>query len=120
MIAILSLVSLILFWPSNVSGQQTKAPAIDSLVILSQGVNNQITIDSLRIIKTRIIPDSLLLQGIISQEGQNNNIQINTQKNKPKAQIKKKYQKTNAKNQIKNTVTIKQSGKNNTVKINHH
>ena len=107
----------------------------DTLNVTTAGTNNLVVIDSLQLYQAA--NDTLLinsLQGEITQSGRNNSITIKTKGETPnnKKQITNKHQKTNNKNQTDETcnqkpetcnqkpatIKIKQSGKNNSVKIN--
>jgi hypothetical protein len=77
----------------------------DTLKIVSQGINNSVVIDSVRISTSATDSVCTNVNGNIIQEGKQNLVQINTGKN-PLSQ------------KSKSTVIIKQTGKNNSVKIN--
>lgn len=78
----------------------------DTLKVVSIGINNQITIDSTNF--NRVMQDSIPhgVVGQISQNGEANSIEINTGKQSGPTE------------KSKQNITITQSGKNNSVKIN--
>jgi hypothetical protein len=77
---------------------------LDTVKVISVGVNNRVVIDSLYLGTSLndTLPTSV--EGEISQIGENNRVEINTCDTILK--------------QIKQEVTIKQTGRNNSVKIN--
>ena len=115
----------LLLFPPGKTGQ----PAADTLQIKSVGENNSIIVDSMHWHSQ--VNDSTTarsVKGEINQIGENNSVEINTggEARKNKKQITNKCQNSNNKNQTKRetcnpepaTVKIKQTGKNNTIKIN--
>ena len=106
MIALLFFSSILLLHNPEVPGQSIRVAESDTLSITTNGSSNHIAIDSLIIMEVPLFSDSLSIKGTIVQKGQNNSIIINTSKNKPLTKNEKQ------------TVTIKQSGNNNSVKIN--
>ncbi len=78
----------------------------DTLKVVSSGINNQITIDSTQF--KSFVQDSIktIVVGKIQQSGEANSIEISTGK---QSDLEKKS---------KQNITITQSGKNNSVKIN--
>jgi len=92
----------VLVFSSIVSAQEDS----DTLIIVSNGINNQITIDSTKF--SPVAQDSIQTTAVgkIQQSGEANSIEINTSK---QSDLEKKS---------KQNITITQSGKNNSVKIN--
>lgn len=126
-------------------GRHTGNPVLftepDTVKVTTAGASNLVVIDSLRFYETA--NDTFLinsLQGEIIQTGQNNKVTISTKnqqannKQTPNHKLERsidtatagnqkasKFQKTKNKQEIsksKNQITIKQTGKNNSVKIN--
>ena len=89
----------------------------DTLKIVSSGTNNQVIIDSCQVSPGMLKNDSLSLSGQILQRGQNNNVEISTKREAPNNNKRitnsKKPETRNPKH-----VTITQTGKNNSIKIN--
>jgi hypothetical protein len=96
------LFSMLLFFSLAVYAQESS----DTLTVISKGINNRITIDSAKF--SSVAHDSIqpAMQGKIQQNGEANSIEINTGK------------KSGTKEKTKQNITITQSGKNNSVKIN--
>lgn len=78
--------------------------ASDTLKITSRGSNNSIVIDSV-CLQPPVSDSIFTINGTITQDGVQNQVEINTGKSL-------------APGRTKSTITIKQSGKNNSVKIN--
>jgi hypothetical protein len=106
MIALLFFSSIFLLHNTGVPGHSIRVAESDTLSITTNGSNNIIAVDSLIIMEVPLFSDSLSIKGTIVQKGQNNSIIINSGRNKPQTKSEK------------HTVTIKQSGNNNSVKIN--
>jgi hypothetical protein len=96
------LFSMLLFFSIAVYAQGNS----DTLTVISKGISNRITIDSTSFSST--VYDSIqpAIQGKIQQSGEANTIEINTGKQ------------SNLEKKSKQNITITQSGKNNSVKIN--
>jgi hypothetical protein len=116
----------------------------DTVTIHSTGTNNVVVIDSLQRNDCFNEPIGTAVKGEITQTGENNRVEINTGAEEPKnkhqitinksqtnskiptnnKQITNKLQKPKTKNQTEPAtcnmqhVTIKQTGKNNSIKIN--
>ena len=103
----------------------------DSLRVKTTGESNQVLINNRIVADGTVATDTLQLAGSISQVGNDNSVQINTTGTAPDAeapnrenQITNKSQKANYKTQPETrnlkpaTIKIKQTGKNNSVKIN--
>ena len=100
----------------------------DTVKVITAGTNNLVVIDSLRLHETA--NDTFLinsLQGEIIQTGQNNSVEINSggEASSSKSQITSTNQTDETCNQKPGTcnvepatIKIKQTGKNNSVKIN--
>lgn len=108
----------------------------DTITVHSMGENNTVVIDSLQLNESIYRVKGSPVKGEITQTGENNSVEINTGGEAPnnKTQITNNLQKAKSKSQTtksqqaaKNAkpetcsvqrVTIKQTGKNNSVKIN--
>jgi hypothetical protein len=114
----------------------------DTITVHSMGKNNTVVIDSLQLNESFYEVTGSVVKGEITQTGENNSVEINTggeapnnktqvtnnlQKAKSKSQTNSKTQTTKSQQAAKNAkpetcnvqrVTIKQTGKNNSVKIN--
>jgi len=109
----------------------------DTVTVHSTGINNRVVIDSIHIAETFNEHIGSAVKGEITQSGENNKVEINTKVQAPnnkcektinksqtnsKIQTTKTKQSANAKPATCNlkpaTFTIKQTGKNNSVKIN--
>jgi hypothetical protein len=102
----------------------------DTVTVHSTGINKRVVIDSPQLNESFDEPVLSPVKGEIIQTGENNRVEINTSGEVPNNKLQKtnNLQITNSKNQISNStkpetcnvqrVTIKQTGKNNSVKIN--
>jgi hypothetical protein len=102
----------------------------DTVTVHSTGINNTVVIDSLQLNEFFSEVSSSGVNGEITQTGENNQVEIYTGGEAPNNKLQKpnNHQTANSKNQISNStkpetcnvqrVTIKQTGKNNSVKIN--
>lgn len=107
------------FLALHVAAQQSPATQKDTLCISSAGTNNQVIINSKNVTRLNDCTDSLAVKGEIVQRGENNSVEINTER-KPQAassdQLKRSGNPNSPGKQA--TIKIKQSGNNNTAKIN--
>ena len=116
----------------------------DTVTVHSTGLNNRVVIDSVQLKDSFNKPIISAVKGEITQTGENNRVEINTGGEEPKnkhqktinksqtnskipankKQITNKLQKPKTKNQTEPAtcnmqhITIKQAGKNNSIKIN--
>jgi len=112
--------------PPETSAQKSGKTRKDTFCIASSGSQNQVIINSKNATHLNDCTDTLAVKGTIVQRGRNNSIEIKTKNEIPNSKKQKtdKRQKTNTKTQTvratcnKQHVTIKQTGKNNSVKIN--
>lgn len=95
----------------------------DTGTVHSTGRYNRVVIDSIQLNDSLAEPILSRVKGEIIQTGENNRVEIKTGREAPNNKLQKtnNHQKTNSKKPATSNlqhVTIKQTGKNNSVKIN--
>lgn len=93
----------------------------DTISIYSKGVNNKIVVNSIELKESINELELSSVKGEITQQGQNNSVEINAEDEilDNKKQIKNNKDRRTG-NKKPATIKITQTGKNNSVKINSH